>query len=340
MHGSNVAVSSPDANAVIAGSRSLDFLVVCDFFLSETAAEADLVLPVTQWAEEEGTMTNLEGRVLRRRRAITPPAGVRERAVDHGRAGRGASTRPATFGDGPRDVFEELRLASAGGLADYSGIDYAHAGPRRGRLLALPRAAAPARRACSWTASPTPTGMRPARRRSSARRGRPTTPRPADAELTLITGRLLEHYQSGAQTRRVPELAAAQPEALAAMHPAAAGGMGIADGDAVSSSPTSAARCAAGPAEHRHPARRRCSCRSTTATRRARTCLTSDAVDPISAMPEFKTNVVRVRGSPPAAARSRSPRMTALRIVLVGFGPVAARLVEELLPAVRAGAVS
>src|SRR6476469_2167330 len=48
VHASNIAVASPDANAVIRGLRSLDFLVVCDFFMSETAAEADLVLPVLQ----------------------------------------------------------------------------------------------------------------------------------------------------------------------------------------------------------------------------------------------------------------------------------------------------
>ena len=124
MHGSNVVVPPPTPNAVSRGLRSLDLLVVCDFFLSETAAEADVVLPVPQWAEEEGTMTNLEGRVLRRRRAITPPAGVRSELWIM-----------AELADGPRgavhlqrrpgEVFEELRLASAGGLADYSGIDYA-----------------------------------------------------------------------------------------------------------------------------------------------------------------------------------------------------------------------
>ena len=59
--GSNVAVSAPNVNNVEAKLRSLDFLVVGDFFLSETAAMADVVLPTLQWAEEEGTMTNLEG---------------------------------------------------------------------------------------------------------------------------------------------------------------------------------------------------------------------------------------------------------------------------------------
>lgn len=69
VNGANVAVSSPDAGGVADALGRLDFLVVTDFFLSDTARYADLVLPVPQWAEEEGAMTNLEGRVLRRRRA-------------------------------------------------------------------------------------------------------------------------------------------------------------------------------------------------------------------------------------------------------------------------------
>lgn len=56
---------------------ALDLLAVCDLVMSETAAMADVVLPVTQWAEESGTMTNLEGRVILRERAVPPPAGVR-----------------------------------------------------------------------------------------------------------------------------------------------------------------------------------------------------------------------------------------------------------------------
>ncbi len=73
---SNIVVSAPDRNRVLERLRALDFLVVCDIFLSETAAEADVVLPAAQWAEEEGTMTNLEGRVLRRKQVLPPPEGV------------------------------------------------------------------------------------------------------------------------------------------------------------------------------------------------------------------------------------------------------------------------
>ncbi len=120
---SNIAVSAPDVTKVRQGLKALDLLVVSDMFLSETAEMADVVLPTTQWAEEEGTMTNLEGRVQLRRRAMPPPHGVRTDMSFlkdlAGRLGRGQY-----FSDDPRTVFDELRLASAGGLADYSGISY------------------------------------------------------------------------------------------------------------------------------------------------------------------------------------------------------------------------
>ncbi|MEU0276482.1 molybdopterin-dependent oxidoreductase, partial [Streptomyces sp. NPDC006307] len=75
--GSNPVVSAPRAAHIQERLESLDFLAVADVVLSETAALADVVLPVTQWAEETGTLTNLEGRVILRRRAIDPPEGVR-----------------------------------------------------------------------------------------------------------------------------------------------------------------------------------------------------------------------------------------------------------------------
>ncbi|WP_409472257.1 molybdopterin oxidoreductase family protein [Streptomyces sp. HC307] len=121
--GSNPVVSAPRAAHVEERIKSLDFLAVCDVVLSETAALADVVLPVTQWAEETGTTTNLEGRVLLRRRAITPPQGVRsDLEVMHELAARLGVEKG--FPTDPEEVFEELRRASAGGPADYSGITY------------------------------------------------------------------------------------------------------------------------------------------------------------------------------------------------------------------------
>ncbi|WP_026537720.1 molybdopterin oxidoreductase family protein [Arthrobacter sp. 9MFCol3.1] len=315
VHGANVAVSAPDANAVIAGLRSLDFLVVCDFFLSETAAEADLVLPVTQWAEEEGTLTNLEGRVLRRRRALTPPPGVRSELWIMTRLAEMLHA-PSTFSEDPETVFEELRLASSGGLADYSGIDYAmldrgeaaywpypagSAGTPRlfldafahanGRAVFTP--VTPRRRSSSsgsTSAAERRTDQRADQRADRAGADRPGTP------MTLITGRLMEHYQSGAQTRRVAALAEAQPEARLQLHPAAAAAQGIADGDYVSISNE----------------RGVVSCRAELSTDiRPETVflpfhfpelesanrLTEAATDPISGMPEFKTSKVWIRPS-------------------------------------------
>ncbi|MEU0439111.1 MULTISPECIES: molybdopterin oxidoreductase family protein [unclassified Streptomyces] len=121
--GSNPVVSAPRAAHVEERLRSLDFLAVCDVVLSETAALADVVLPVTQWAEETGTTTNLEGRVLLRRQAVTPPEGVHsDLYVLHELAARLGVEKG--FPTDPEEVFEELRRASAGGPADYSGITY------------------------------------------------------------------------------------------------------------------------------------------------------------------------------------------------------------------------
>lgn len=304
VHGANVAVSAPDANAVIAGLHSLDFLVVCDFFISETAAEADLILPVTQWAEEEGTLTNLEGRVLRRRRAIAPPPGVRSELWIMTRLAE-LLEAPSTFSEDPETVFEELRLASAGGLADYSGIDYALLDrgeeaywPYPSGSTGTPRLfrdgfAHPDGRAVFVPVTP--------RRRSSpaAEAGAGLTGAgPAGAPMTLITGRLLEHYQSGAQTRRVAALAAARPEARVQIHPAAAAAQGIAEGDVVA--------VANGRGEVLCRAELSADIRPETVFLpfhfpglESANRLTEAATDPVSGMPEFKTSAVWVR---PAAA--------------------------------------
>ncbi|MER6424925.1 molybdopterin-dependent oxidoreductase [Streptomyces sp. NPDC001137] len=122
--GSNPVVSAPRAAHVTERLRALDLLVVADFVPSETAALADVVLPVAQWAEEEGTLTSLEGRVLRRRAHLTPPPGVRtDLAVLHALAVR-LGQPAARFPTRPREVFDELRRATAGAPADYSGITY------------------------------------------------------------------------------------------------------------------------------------------------------------------------------------------------------------------------
>jgi assimilatory nitrate reductase catalytic subunit len=300
VHGANVVVSAPDVSVVQEGLRRLDFLAVCDFFLSETAREADVVLPVLQWAEEEGTMTNLEGRVLRRRRAIDPPSGTRSELWIMNRLAE-LLDAPSKFPTEPEAVFEELRTASAGGLADYSGVSYglldsgaeaywpfplgSRGTPRlfrqrfahedgRARLVAVRAASS------RWSASS-----------------------PALEEFQLATGRLLEHYQSGAQTRRVGALAAAQPEPRLQLHPAAAARLRIADGAWVR-----VTRSQSGEGQPASQPEVLCRVELTLDIRpdtvflpfhfpglAAANQVTEGRTDPISGMPEFKTTRVLVQ---------------------------------------------
>jgi formate dehydrogenase alpha subunit len=76
--GENLMLSDPDLNHVRQALEALDFLVVQDIFLSETAELADVVLPATSFAEKEGTFTNTERRVLRVRQALAAPGQARE----------------------------------------------------------------------------------------------------------------------------------------------------------------------------------------------------------------------------------------------------------------------
>ncbi|MFF8928976.1 molybdopterin oxidoreductase family protein [Streptomyces longwoodensis] len=325
--GSNPVVSAPRAAHVEERIRSLDFLAVCDVVLSETAALADVVLPVTQWAEETGTTTNLEGRVLLRRRAVSPPEGVRsDLEVLHGLAARLGVEKG--FPTDPEEVFEELRRASAGGAADYSGISYRRLAegdgvfwpcPAEGSAVAAgsgPRGDAPGHpgtpaegtavatdSVTQGSAPEHPGTPRLFLDRFATPDGRarfvPVAHRPAAEEpdeefpVLLTTGRVVAQYQSGAQTRRVGELNAAAPGPFVELHPRLAARLGAAEGDPVAV--VSRRGRAVAPA------------RITTAIRpdtvfmpfhwpgegRANT-LTNPALDPTSRMPEFKVCAVRV----------------------------------------------
>jgi assimilatory nitrate reductase catalytic subunit len=226
---SNIAVSAPHTNRVLDRLRALDFLVVSDIFRSETADLADVVLPTAQWAEEEGTMTNLEGRVIRRRRALPPPPDVRtdlEMLTDlAGRLGRGEF-----FTDEPRSVFDELRRASAGGIADYAGITYERIDAEDGVFWPCPAEDHPGTPRLFADGFPTADG----RARFLRVEHRDPAEQPdREYPYVLTTGRNMQQYQSGNQTRRVKALAVALPEARAEIHPDLARRHGIADGDLV-----------------------------------------------------------------------------------------------------------
>ncbi|WP_019854411.1 molybdopterin oxidoreductase family protein [Actinopolyspora mortivallis] len=228
--GSNPVVSAPRSAHVERRLEALDLLVVADFVPSETAEMADVVLPVTQWAEEEGTMTNLEGRVLRRREVLPPPGEARsDLEVLHGLAVR-LGQDPARFPTHAPSVFDELARASAGGPADYSGITYQ-------RLDAGEQ--------LHWPCPETDRSPHPGTRRlfldafahedGKARfvvvepRGPGETAESAEM-LWATTGREAAHYQSGAQTRRVDELVETSPEGTVSVHPDTARRHGLVEG--------------------------------------------------------------------------------------------------------------
>ncbi|MGH3516908.1 MAG: molybdopterin oxidoreductase family protein, partial [Haloechinothrix sp.] len=288
--GSNPVVSAPRAGHVAERLAGLDFLVVADIVVSETAAMADVVLPITQWAEESGTMTNLEGRVLLRNQAVAPPEGVRS-DLD---VLRGIATRmgqPAErFPADPEVVFTELRQASAGGVADYSGISYDRLRDGEALYWPVPDETHPGTPRPFLDRFHHPDGR--ARFIPVTHRG-PAEPIDADYPLIATTGRLLAHYQSGAQTRNVHELMAVNPEMFVEVHPDTAGRAGLAEGElAVLTSRRGQVRAIV---------RLVPSARLDTVflpfhfpgAQRAN-LLTNPALDPTSRMPEFKVCAVRL----------------------------------------------
>ncbi|MEU3404164.1 molybdopterin oxidoreductase family protein [Streptomyces sp. NPDC006670] len=286
--GSNPVVSAPRAAHVEERVRSLDFLAVADVVLSETAALADVVLPVTQWAEETGTTTNLEGRVLLRRQALTPPPGVRsDLEVLHGLAARLGLDKG--FPTAPEEVFAELRRASAGGPADYSGITYDRITAEQGVFWPCPDGS-PGTPRLFLDRFATEDGR--ARFAPVTHREAAETP-DADYPLLLTTGRVVAQYQSGAQTRRVPELNEAAPGPFVELHPRLAARLGVADGAPLAVTSRRGRAVA--------PARITDAIRADTVFMpfhwygegRANT-LTNPALDPVSRMPEFKVCAVRV----------------------------------------------
>ncbi len=225
---SNPVVSNPNARQVETALRRLDFLVVVDLFLSETAEMADLVLPGSSHLEDEGTFTTLEGRVTLRR-AVSPLPGsarldwqiIGQMAAVLGR-GRGFRYTCA------EQIFNELCLASKGGIADYAGISYERIQREQGVFWPCPSADQPGvERLFEDHRFYHPDG-----RAKLIAVPHAASPEPEDGEYPLIltTGRVMHHYLSGVQTRRSPGLLAKVPEPFLQIHPDAADRLGLEDG--------------------------------------------------------------------------------------------------------------
>jgi assimilatory nitrate reductase catalytic subunit len=288
--GSNPVVSAPNALRVADRLKRLDFLAVADFFVSETAAAADVVLPSAQWAEEEGTVTNLEGRVIRRRRGVAPPAQVRT-DIDLLCALARALGKARFFSfEDHRAVFDELRGVTRGGVADYSGITYERIDREGGVFWPCSAEEHPGTPRLFAETFPTASGRA---RFHATDHGDPAEVPDDRFPLYLTTGRVLAHYQSGTQTRRVAQLMEAASDPIAEIHPHQAARHGLIDGAPVvlRTRRGSAAFISRITADIRPdtifvpfhwPG-------ESSANR-----LTNDALDPVSRMPEFKVCSVRI----------------------------------------------
>lgn len=334
VHGSNLVVSAPNANRVIDRLKSLELLVVCDFVPSETALLADVVLPVTQWAEEEGTMTSLEGRVIRRRAVVAPPGEARsELWILAELARRLGAPETLAFPTDPAVVFDELARASAGGPADYSGLSHARLDADEasgGPGLFWPVPALPSEVSDTQVTGVTPasdTGEHPGTPRLFGERFATVDGRarmvavdhvgPSDevrpgAPFYLVTGRVLQHYQSGAQTHRVAELERLVAEPYVELHPVLGFRIGVPDGARV--------RLTSSRGQVEATARWTDAVRPDTVFMPFHWSgigsvnqVTTDATDPISGMPEFKVCAVDVTVAPaPSAEPVETPATTGI----------------------------
>jgi assimilatory nitrate reductase catalytic subunit len=282
--------------------EKLDFYVAIDFFLNETAHHADVVLPGSLQEEDEGTVTQIEGRVIKINKAVDPPGEARQdwRVIQDIAAALGRP-RGFTFSE-PREIFDELRRASKGGVADYAGVTYEKIERQNGVFWPCPDDDHPGTPRLfepgSW--NPVAKGAGPfyfadGRARFNVA---PYTPPAEDVDdeypLMLTTGRVVSQFLSGTQTRRIGPLVDQYPEPLCEMHPKLAEKLGVATGDAVTVESRRGSM--------RLPALVVTTIRPDTVFipyhwpgRRSANQLTIAAQDPISKIPEYKVCAVRIR---------------------------------------------
>jgi formate dehydrogenase major subunit len=219
--GENLMLSDPDLNHVRLALEALDFLVVQDIFLSETAELADVVLPACSFAEKDGTFTNTERRVLRVRKALEAPGEAREdwRILCEVASRLG---HPMGYADA-----EAVQREIASLTPIYGGISFE-------RLE---------KEGLQWPC-PTPDhpGTKFLHERGFARgKGKfhavgflpPQELPDGEYPLVLTTGRILEHFHTGTMTRRCVVLDDLVPAGELEISPQDAARLGVASGQKV-----------------------------------------------------------------------------------------------------------
>ena len=222
--GENPAMSDPDVEHARAGLAKLEHLVVQDIFLTETAFHADVVLPASAWPEKEGTVTNTNRQVQMGRIALEMPGEARQDWWIVQELARRIGLDWSY--DGPADVFAEMKTVMPSldnitweRLREESAVTYPCDAPDR-----------PGHDIVFGDAFPTPDGRA---------RLVPTSIVPPDEQpdeeypMILSTGRMLEHWHTGAITRRATMLDALEPEAVACLAPRTLAELGVRSGGRV-----------------------------------------------------------------------------------------------------------
>ncbi len=283
MMGENPFLSDPNVNKVRKALKALDFLVVQDIFLTETAEFADVVLPATAALEKEGTYTNTDRRVQIGRRVLEAPGEARE----DWRITQDIANRIGLEWnyESPRDIFEELVSV----MPNYAGLNYDNLG-LSGKLYPNPDPEHSDGQVVLFDklfgtddgkAHLVPAEWLPARELPSE-----------EFPLILNTGRLLEHWHTGTMTRRSYALDALSPQAYVWMHPEDAAELGAGEGDFVR---VTSRRGSIELAVRLSLRETRGSCFIPFHFREAAAnVLTIDEVDPFGKIPEFKFCAVRV----------------------------------------------
>ncbi len=289
MLGENPFLSDPNINKVRKALAALDFLVVQDIFLTETAEFADVILPASSYLEKDGTYTNTDRRVQLGKKVLDPPGQARvdwEVVQDiANRIGLGWTYTSA------RDVFEEIVSV----MASYTNLSYDNLG-LTGKLYPNPDPEhsdgivvmfGEKFNTDDGLAHLVPAEWLPARELPDEQ-----------FPFVLNTGRLLQHWHTGSMTRRSYALNAIEPEAHVFVNPDDAAGLGIADGGMARVSSRRGSIVLAVRVSHREA---RGNCFIPFHFREAAAnLLTIDEIDPFGKIPEFKFCAVRIEAAHPA----------------------------------------
>jgi formate dehydrogenase major subunit len=226
--GENPAMSDPDLSHAREALAALDWLVVQDIFLTETAYLADVVLPASAWPEKTGTVTNTDRMVQLGRRALDLPGDTRQDLWIIQEMARRLGLEWTYDGEesGVAQVFDEMRRA----MHSIEGITWERL--ERETCVTYP---------CEHEGDPGEPVVFTDRFPTQSGRGRfvpadiiPAAERPdASYPLVLITGRQLEHWHTGAMTRRSSMLDAIEPEPTASLHPFDLARLEVAAGDTI-----------------------------------------------------------------------------------------------------------